>query len=174
MPQLAVTHVKLVRQIAARVKTSLGVTAELDDLVGHGVLGLLAAESRYDENREASFATFAGYRIRGAMYDALPKVCRLARTESLGDGEGVGLAEHLRCPRRDAEAEAVANEQAVRVRRAMTKLSVRQRRLMIRVYFEGKDISRAGAELGISKSWASRVHADALVRLRKALLADER
>jgi len=33
-------------------------------------------------------------------------------------------------------------------------------------YFEGKNLLEAGAELGLSKSWASRLHAQAVGRLR--------
>ena len=37
---------------------------------------------------------------------------------------------------------------------------------MTKHYCEGKNLLEAGAELGISKSWASRLHAQAVERLR--------
>ena len=41
-----------------------------DDLVSHGVLGLLEAFERYERSFGVDFASFAEYRIRGAMLDA--------------------------------------------------------------------------------------------------------
>jgi len=40
-------------------------------------------------------------------------------------------------------------------------------------YFEGLTLQEAGARLGISKSWASRLHARTLQRLARALRSDE-
>ena len=36
-------------------------------------------------------------------------------------------------------------------------------------YFEGKTLLEAGSDLGLSKSWASRLHARAIDLLRAAL-----
>lgn len=43
----------------------------LDDLVSYGAIGLLEAFDRYDGARNIQFSTYAEYRIRGAMLDAL-------------------------------------------------------------------------------------------------------
>jgi RNA polymerase sigma factor for flagellar operon FliA len=37
------------------------------------------------------------------------------------------------------------------------------------IYFDGATIEDAGTKLGLSKSWASRLHAKALARMRKQL-----
>ena len=37
---------------------------------------------------------------------------------------------------------------------------------MTKHYWEGKNLLEAGAELGISKSWASRLHAQVVEKLR--------
>ncbi|MBP6631458.1 MAG: RNA polymerase subunit sigma-70, partial [Kofleriaceae bacterium] len=47
----------------------------------------------------------------------------------------------------------------------------RERQLLEKHYFEGKNLLEAGAELGISKSWASRMHAQAVDRLRQLIAA---
>ncbi len=49
---------------------------------------------------------------------------------------------------------------------ALDALPERERALMTKHYWEGKNLLEAGAELGISKSWASRLHAQAVDRLR--------
>lgn len=55
---------------------------------------------------------------------------------------------------------------AERLRAALDRLPERERELMKKHYWEGKNLLEAGAELGISKSWASRLHAQAVERLR--------
>ena len=40
---------------------------------------------------------------------------------------------------------------------------------MMKHYWEGKNLLEAGEELGISKSWASRLHAQAVEALRGIL-----
>jgi RNA polymerase sigma factor for flagellar operon FliA len=46
----------------------------VDDLIQAGMLGLLEAAANYSEGRGASFETYAGIRIRGAMLDGLRKL----------------------------------------------------------------------------------------------------
>ncbi|HEY1554933.1 MAG TPA: sigma-70 family RNA polymerase sigma factor [Kofleriaceae bacterium] len=55
---------------------------------------------------------------------------------------------------------------ARRLRLALRRLPERERVLLEKHYWEGKNLLEAGAELGISKSWASRLHAQAVERLR--------
>ncbi len=56
-----------------------------------------------------------------------------------------------------------------RVEEAIAKLPERERALVKMHYYEGKNLLEAGEVLGISKSWASRLHAQAVERLRAAL-----
>jgi RNA polymerase sigma factor for flagellar operon FliA len=60
-----------------------------------------------------------------------------------------------------------------RARRALDKLPEKERRLLQLHYFEDRNLEVAGVELGLSKSWASRLHARAVDRLRKVLEAEE-
>jgi RNA polymerase sigma factor for flagellar operon FliA len=61
-----------------------------------------------------------------------------------------------------------------RLRQAIAELPERERALMTKHYWEGKNLLEAGAELGISKSWASRLHAQAVDRLRAIVDAEDR
>jgi len=56
-----------------------------------------------------------------------------------------------------------------RVREAVTRLPPKERQLMELYYFADKTLEEAGAALGLSKSWASRLHARAVDLLREAL-----
>jgi len=56
-----------------------------------------------------------------------------------------------------------------RLREAIEQLPEKERALVTKHYWEGKNLLDAGAELGISKSWASRLHAQAVDRLRRVV-----
>lgn len=60
---------------------------------------------------------------------------------------------------------------AATLREAVSTLPDRERALVEGFYFEGRRFDEIAAELGISKSWASRLHHKAMGRLRE-LLAD--
>ena len=64
-------HLPLVQRIARRLKARLPDTIELDDLLQVGLMGLLRARESYDASQGASFATYAGIRIKGAMLDEI-------------------------------------------------------------------------------------------------------
>ena len=57
------------------------------------------------------------------------------------------------------------------VQKGLGELPERERTLLEAVYFEGATIEAVGLRMGLSKSWASRLHAKALDRLRKHLEA---
>jgi RNA polymerase sigma factor for flagellar operon FliA len=57
----------------------------------------------------------------------------------------------------------------VRVKAAIEKLPEKERKLLQGYYFGGKTLEEAGAEIGQSKSWASRLHARAIERLKELL-----
>jgi RNA polymerase sigma factor for flagellar operon FliA len=59
----------LVRRIAHHLLARLPSTVNVEDLIQSGMIGLLEAAANYDASRGASFDTFAGIRIRGAMID---------------------------------------------------------------------------------------------------------
>jgi len=65
-----------------------------------------------------------------------------------------------------------AGRQGARVRDAIQALPERERRLMELYYFADKNLEEAGAEMGLSKSWACRLHARAINLLREALGED--
>ena len=60
-----------------------------------------------------------------------------------------------------------------RVRQAVAGLPDKERRLMELYYFADKNLEEAGAALGLSKSWACRLHARAVDLLRDAMAGDD-
>jgi RNA polymerase sigma factor for flagellar operon FliA len=68
---LVKNHMTLVRTIAANIQKKFNLPVSLDDLISDGHTGLMEAVNRFNPVEAASFSTFAGYRIRGAILDAL-------------------------------------------------------------------------------------------------------
>jgi RNA polymerase sigma factor for flagellar operon FliA len=69
--ELVTTYAPLVKRIAYHLKARLPATVVVDDLLQAGMIGLLEASRKYDADQGASFETYAGIRIRGAMLDEL-------------------------------------------------------------------------------------------------------
>jgi RNA polymerase sigma factor for flagellar operon FliA len=223
--QLIEQHLPLVQAIARKVKKTLTAAIDHEDLVGYGSKGLVEAAERFDPAQGVSFATFAYYRIRGAMFDGLRTMGWYSRADyaryraeeranellqSHADEEAAARAAERRPgapaggPRNTAAvlaslAEALAGVATVhitsleaaaavaddslpaadaqldtgrvgaRVRQAITRLPARERQLMELYYFADKNLEEAGAVMGLSKSWACRLHARAVRLLREAL-----
>jgi RNA polymerase sigma factor FliA len=68
---LLTAHMPLVKRLAHHMKAKLPASVEVDDLIQAGMMGLLDAINRYEENQGAQFETYAVLRIRGAMVDEL-------------------------------------------------------------------------------------------------------
>jgi RNA polymerase sigma factor FliA len=64
-------YLPLVRRVVQRLAVRKPPHIELDDLVSWGIVGLLDAITKYDPKKEAMFATYAQFRIRGAILDHL-------------------------------------------------------------------------------------------------------
>mgnify|MGYP003579046341 CR=1 FL=1 len=72
-------HQALVRRIARRLRARVPASVDMDDLVQAGMIGLNDAMSRFQDNRGATFHTYASRRIAGAMLDALRHIDTLSR-----------------------------------------------------------------------------------------------
>jgi len=66
-----VAGLPFVEALARRMAASMPNSIDVGDLVQDGVLGLIDAARRFDEDRGIKFETFAERRVRGAMIDAL-------------------------------------------------------------------------------------------------------
>lgn len=190
----------------------------LDELIGLANAGLAEAAVRYDPARGVAFATFAWYRVNGAIIDGLRKETQLPRRtwaklvalraaneylETQAERDR-GAVERGAAPATGSDAVAAVqgamsairtmyvtsletlrdrgfdivgdgplvddrldtSRMAARLRTAIGRLPERERALVTKHYFEGKNLLEAGAELGMSKSWASRLHAQAVEKLR--------
>ena len=71
--ELVNKHTNLVKKIAHHLIARLPSSVLVDDLIQAGMIGLLEAAKNFDDTKGASFETFAGIRIRGAMLDDIRK-----------------------------------------------------------------------------------------------------
>lgn len=81
-----VASLPFVEALARRMAATMPHSIEVGDLVQDGVIGLIDAAHRFDQDRGIKFETFAERRIRGAMIDALrrdawPRGVRRVRRE---------------------------------------------------------------------------------------------
>lgn len=79
----------LVVRIARQVKSRLPPSVNLDDLIQEGMIGLLDAANKFNEQDGVAFEVYASFRIRGAIFDAcreadfLPRGARDKETRML-------------------------------------------------------------------------------------------
>lgn len=71
--QVVERHTPLVKRIAYHMLARLPASVQLDDLIQSGMIGLIEAAKNFDGTKGASFETFGGIRIRGAMLDEIRK-----------------------------------------------------------------------------------------------------
>lgn len=191
--ELIAQHEKMVHSLASRLRRELSLRGEIDDLIAFGFGGLLEAQRRFDPARGVRFQTFAYYRVRGAMLDGVRKMAGVPRRahERLQESAAVtptaaptGLdraftrmsgslstASVLQGSfgEESPEVALLKDESVRRLLQALPRLSARERFLVRGFYFEGRSIDAMAKELGISKSWASRLHRNALAELRDTL-----
>jgi RNA polymerase sigma factor for flagellar operon FliA len=103
--------------------------------------------------------------VRG-LADAMAQVVTsyVTSLEALVD-EGSDFAEDAEL----AEDVLVLRDTHGEVARIVEGLPEKERHFIRKHYFEGKNLMEAGQELGLSKSWASRLHARALALIREKL-----
>ena len=104
-------HTSLVKRIAYHLMNRLPPSVQSDDLVQAGMIGLLEAARNYDATQGASFETYAGIRIRGAMLDEIRRTDwtpRSVHRKAREVAEAIRTVENKKG--RDARDNEVANE----------------------------------------------------------------
>lgn len=107
-------HALLVKRIGLHLMTRLPSSVQLDDLLQAGMIGLLDASRNYDGSKGASFETYAGIRIRGAMIDEIRRgdwVPRSVHRNTRRISEAIDTVEQLHG--RDAKDAEVAEQLGV-------------------------------------------------------------
>ena len=143
------------------------------DMIQEGTLGLIEAVERFDHERGVRFSTFATYRIRGCVLNALR---RLRPREYSLDSERQGdatLAASLPDPETEAALLSIEDEALfTQVRDAIARLPARQQAILRAMYLEARLPRSVAHELHISLSHFYRLHKDAVEGLRRLVWDD--
>jgi RNA polymerase sigma factor FliA len=162
--ELAERQTRRLRSIARSVKRQVGSLVDIRDLVGYGAEGMMEAAARYRPGGPHGFHQYMYYRVRGAMLDAARRAAAAtALVEFHADPDDL-------IEERPTVDEDVAERQLAMVLVIhMGSLPTVERRLIELVYFEGLTLAEAGQIVGLSRSWACRLHARAIRQLRRWL-----
>lgn len=168
--QLIEAYQPLVFKVVMQVRPPDGL---LMDMIQEGTLGLIEAVERFDHERGIRFSTFATYRIRGCILNALrrlrPREYSLD-TERQGDAT---LAASLPDPQTEAALLSIEDGALfAQVREAIARLPERQQAILRATYLESRRPRSVATELHISLSHFYRLHKDAVEGLRR-LVWDE-
>ena len=160
--RLIENHLPYARAIMAEIVKTLPIHLERSDLQAAAELGLTEAAHSYDHGLGVQFKTFAYYRIRGAIYDAVRKASWFSWTpeDTALDAVDPGLS---------AEDRIIQEELSARLHQALPRLSAQDRQIIQAYYFEGRNLEEIGDSVGLSKSWVCRLHGKAIVSLRGLL-----
>jgi RNA polymerase sigma factor FliA len=70
--EMIMQYAPLVKNIVGRLAAKLPIdSADKEDLINVGIMGLMSALDKFDKTRNVQFETYASFRIRGAVLDEL-------------------------------------------------------------------------------------------------------
>ena len=141
------------------------------DMIQEGTVGLIEAVERFDPARGVLFSTFATYRIRGRILNALHRERAGAAAAAAGGGDAAAMLERVQdlgaADRLVRVEEDLLVQQIVRV---IDRLPERERRIVRASLLAAKEPRRIARELQISLSHFYRLQKRALQRIQAYLV----
>jgi len=142
---LLISFLPLVRRIAGRIFIPSPAVMDKEDLISHGVVGLMEAIDRYDPTREISFESYVYRRVRGAMIDAIRTLSFSPRTVNDRVKQFREVEDKLQAQGVDITDELVAQEMGLsvnQVREVLGHISLRSIISLDRVLYsaEGDEV----------------------------------
>lgn len=162
-----------IRACVAQIANPVPHILSLDDLIQHGIVGLVSALDRYDPSNEVSFRSWAYLRIRGAAQDAIRRVSPKSRTRNVTPVPLEEVTEKVQWvdPAFDAIESALPPASSLALRNAITTLPLRQAVIILLLY-NGVSIAGLAAIYDMSTSRVIQERKAALAHLREDLQKD--
>jgi RNA polymerase sigma factor for flagellar operon FliA len=191
----------LVPTLARQLRRTFGERIDLDDLRSAGQEALVVAAQGFDPSRGVPFRRWANLRIRGGMIDSLRKGGNMPRRvyAELRAIEAGDLVQDAHIEEDAAKPTPTPHEADANLTTYLANMATAmalgliaaptptgdpehspdasrpdaERTLIRRHYFDGLKFEAVARELGLSKSWASRLHARAIEGIRQTLVERE-
>jgi len=114
---LVAANANLVKRIAFHLMNRLPPSVQAEDLIQAGMIGLLEAARHYDPSQGASFETYAGIRVRGAMLDEIRRSDWTPRSVHRKSREAAEILREIEQETgRDAKGQEVADRLGIELR----------------------------------------------------------
>lgn len=159
------THMSLANRIAGKEKKKLPPKVTYDEVQSAAYLGLVQAAKKYDPENDASFETFASFRIIGAIKDYLREIGWGPRNERRSIAsldattpDGICLADTL-------EARAETEEGDI-FEKCSTCLSPLARQALKLYYLDGLKMKEVAHRLSLTESRISQIVSESKRELR--------
>lgn len=168
------------RLVAHIAKKYYGENRDMDDLLSIGIIGLIKAVNTYNPEKGNRLVTYASKCIENELLMMLRGEKKKNREVSLNEpigtdreGNTISLIDVMENNEVDALKQMENAEDIVRVREYVNSiLTAREKEIIVRRYgLDGREAmtqKKAGADMGISRSYVSRIEKKALEKLKKA------
>jgi RNA polymerase sigma factor (sigma-70 family) len=169
--QLVAKHYYRVRSIALSRCRSLPSYVQLDDLISYGTIGLIRAAKNYDPSRGFKFATYATFKINGAISDGLrdtinqPIICSNGAIEIDDTNRNHFPAPNSYSPDYEAERRSIREE----VQKAIESLPKLEREIITLNDLQGLTQLEISKRLHLSEAWICITRRKGLKLLKEKL-----
>lgn len=169
-------HVNLVEKYMKQITTSFSEISSIEDLYQAGMLALVEANHTYNSHLDLSFRVYAARKVKKSMLRELK-----IQYECLYDVGSIVISEHrsienIECATEQAN-EAFANSCELEctmhdwrlkeyIESVISKLSIKQRRVIYLRYYKNNNFKQIGEKLGLCESGAWHAHESVLRCLR--------
>ena len=167
------------RLVAHIVKKYQGTEEEMEDLISIGTIGLIKAVTTFDSEKGPRLATYAARCVENELLMFFRAKKKTARETSyygpIGtdkEGNEIHLLDIIESSERDAFSQISLKSDSQRLYELLDRvLTPREQRVLIMRYglYNGKEYTQReiAAQLGISRSYISRIEKNALIKLRE-------